>query len=180
MRKLSLLVVTVTILAGNVVAQGHKKKSSAGHVTASISPEIAAAAKAAAATGCDASLWQHVYHWARLHVVEKCIVVTGTIRHTKKENDGDDHIQLALDPEFSALLNARNKSAQHESLVIEPVCQGPVSQPDAVAACRDFHSPVTIPTHGDKVRVVGSFVFDAEANHGWMEIHPVSRIEVIH
>jgi hypothetical protein len=168
------------MLAGVVFAQGHKKKSSAGHVTASIPASITAAAKAAAATGCDASLWQHVYHKARLHVVEKCIEVTGTIHHTKPEAEGDDHTQLALDSPFVGLLNDRNKSAQANSLVIEPVCQGPVTQPDAVTACRDFHSPVSIPAHGDKVKVVGSFVFDAESGHGWMEVHPVSSIEVMH
>jgi len=38
-------------------------------------------------------------------VVEKCSAVTGTIHHVKREADGDDHIQLKLDPEFPDLLN---------------------------------------------------------------------------
>jgi hypothetical protein len=117
-----------------------------------------------------------VYFKARLHIVEGCIAVTGTIRHIKREADGDDHIQLAVDPEFSKLLNERNKTAQADSLILEPICQGSVTQEDAEAACRDFHSPVEVPKAGSKVRVVGSYVFDSQ--QGWMEIHPVSSIEV--
>ena len=165
---------------GLLVSQGQPKKSKAGHGSASVSAQISTAAHSAVASGCDTQLWTHVYHKARLHVVEQCIAVTGTIRHVKREADGDDHIQLTLDPEFVALLNDRNKSAQADSLVIEPVCQNQVTQADALASCRDFHSPITVPANGDKVRVVGSFVLDAEPNHGWMEIHPVSNIELLH
>jgi len=172
------LVAVLVCSVGAVVAQPHKKKSSAGHATPGVSGQIRTAAKAAVTTGCDAELWTHVYHKARLHVVEQCIAVTGVIRHIKPEADGDDHVQLTLNPEFSGLLNARNKSAQSNSLVVEPVCQGLCTQPDALASCRDFHSPVTVPADGTKVRIVGSFVLDGEANHGWMEIHPVSSIEV--
>jgi len=154
--------------------------ASAQTQTAPIPAEITSAAHSAVTTGCDAELWQHVYHPARLQVVEKSIEVTGTIHHIKRETDGDDHIQLKLDPEFQKLLNDRNKTAQAGSLVIEPVCQGPDTQPDAEAACRDFHSPVDVPTaKGAKVKVMGSFVFDGEPDHGWMEIHPVTQITVI-
>jgi len=113
-----------------------------------------------------------------LHVMEGCIAVTGAIRHIKREADGDDHIQLAVDPEFAKLLNERNKTAQGDSLILEPVCQGPPVLAEAHAACRDFHSPVSVPAAGDKIRVVGSYVLDTES--GWMEIHPVSSIEVRH
>lgn len=179
MRKLFLLVFTLSVVGGVLVAQAHKKHR-AGHATVRISPAMIAAAKAAVTTGCDTSLWDHVYHKARLHVIQPCVEVTGTIRHAKKEADGDDHIQLTVDSPFDELLNGRNKSAQSNSLVVEPVCQGPVTQADAIVACRDFHSPVTVPLSGLKVKVVGSLVYDAEANHGWMEIHPVTSIEVIH
>jgi hypothetical protein len=102
--------------------------------------------------------------------------VTGTIHHTKPEADGDDHIQLRVDSQFADLLNDKNKTVQANSLIIEPVCQGPVTQADALAACRDFHSPVEVPAKGTKVRVLGRFVLDTEAGHGWTEIHPVTSI----
>lgn len=135
-----------------------------------------AAAQSAAAQGCEASLMEHVYHPARLQMIAPCIEVTGTILDIKHEADGDDHIQLQLDPQFQNLLDSYNKSEQNNSLVLEPVCQGMVTQADAMAACRDFHSPVQVPAEGAKVRVLGRFVLDQEADHGWTEIHPVTRI----
>lgn len=151
-------------------------KFRASPAPAGVTEEVSTAAKTAATSGCNAELWDHVYRKSRLHIVEDCIAVTGTIRHIKREADGDDHIQLAVDPEFSKLLNERNKTAQGNTLVLEPICQGPVTQEDAEAACRDFHSAVEAPKAGSKVRVVGSYVLDAA--QGWMEIHPVSSIEV--
>jgi hypothetical protein len=46
-----------------------------------------------------------VYKDKRLTRIQQCIEVTGTIHRTKKENDGDDHIQLKVDPQFAGLLN---------------------------------------------------------------------------
>jgi hypothetical protein len=138
---------------------------------------IQAAAQSAAAQGCDASLLKHVYNPRRLQMIQPCIEVTGTIFHIKPEADGDDHIQLRVDPQFEILLNQLNKSEQADSLILEPVCQGLVTQLDAIAACRDFHSPVEVPAQGTRVRVLGRFVLDREADHGWTEIHPVTRIK---
>lgn len=147
-----------------------------GAEQAAVTEEMSTAAEGAATSGCNPELWDHVYRKTRLHIVKGCIAVTGTIRDIKREGDGDDHIQLAVDPEFSKLLNERNKTAQGDTLIIEPICKGPVTQQDAEAACRDFHSAVDVPKAGTKVRVVGSYVLDIP--QGWMEIHPVSSIEV--
>lgn len=156
--------------------------SNAKHGTSAkpkVDPALAAAAKPLATTGCDDTLWQHVYHPQRLVVVEKCISVTGTIHHGKKEPDGDEHIQVQVDSAFSGLLNDKNNTVQQSSLVIEPICQNAVTQTDAMAACRDFHSDVDIPKKGERVRVLGSYVWDTESGHGWMEIHPVTKIDII-
>jgi hypothetical protein len=168
--------------------QWHSIEQEAGDGTSPSSGELTPAALAlsakapaglAPATGCDASLWDHVYHPQRLRVLSKCISVTGVIRHIKQEADGDYHIQVRLDPQFAKLTNARNLSAQAASLVVEPVCQTQVTQADAQEACRDFHSPVRVPGEGTHVRIKGSYVLDAEPGHGWMEIHPVTSIDVI-
>jgi len=140
-----------------------------------VTEEMSAAAQAVTASGCNAELWSHVYHKARLHIVHACIAVTGTIKHIKREADGDRHIQLAVDPEFSKLLNERNRTAQADTLIVEAICQAPTTQEAAEVACRDFHSAVEIPPAGTKVRVVGAYVLDIP--QGWMEIHPVSHIE---
>jgi len=156
-----------------VAGQGPSSKPK--HSKPKIDPALVAAAKPLVTPGCDESLLQHIYNPQRLQVVEKCIAVTGTIHHVKKEPDGDEHIQLTLDPDFSGLLNERN-SAQATCLVVEPICQNSVTQSDAMAACRDFHSDVDIPKKGAHVRVLGSYVWDTESGHGWMEIHPVTSI----
>jgi hypothetical protein len=150
--------------------------AAAAKAKASVDPALAAAAKEFQATGCDASLWKHVYNPQRLIVVEPCISVTGTIHHVKREADGDDHIQLQLDPQYARLLNDRNKTAQADCLILEPICQNPVTQPDAIKACRDFHSPVEVPGGHVHVKVLGSYVLDSEAGNGWMEIHPVTSM----
>ena len=160
---------------GQAPKTSHSAKSKATQPSG-VPAAFKAAAKNFAADGCDASLWQHVYHPQRLKVVEKCIAVTGTIHHVKREADGDDHIQLTLDPGFPGLLNDKNTQVQAGCLIVEPVCQGPVTQADAQAACRDFHSTVEVFPKGKHVRILGSYVLDSEADHGWMEIHPVTAI----
>jgi hypothetical protein len=172
----SILVVCCVLSIGSQTTHKKAGTTKTGASTGTVSAEIKAAAHDAAATGCDDTLWKHVYHPARLKVVEKCIEVTGTIFHIKKEADGDDHIQVKVDPPFDKLLNDRNKTAQAGSLVVEPVCEGPVTQADAMAACRDFHSPVRLPKDGMQVKILGAFVLDTEADHGWTEIHPVTSI----
>ena len=176
----------LVLTAGNLPASQtgsaprHARARRAAHAT-TVDSALATVAKQFVATGCDDSLWEHVYHPRRLAVVEKCIAVTGTIHHVKKEADGDEHIQLQLDSQFEGLLNDRNRTAQASCLILEPVCQNPISQADAVEACREFHSAVELPTEKHAhVKVLGSYVLDTEKpGHGWMEIHPVTRIEVV-
>ena len=148
------------------------KKTSAPVVPA----DLKKAAQPFIAQGCNQALWKHVYKPARLVVVEPCISVAGTIHHTKREADGDDHIQLTLDSQYAGLLNDKNNTVQAASLVIEPICQWPAIQPDAIKPCRDFHSGVDIPQKDKHVKVLGSYVLDSEIDHGWMEIHPVTSI----
>ena len=128
---------------------------------------------------CDQSLWDHIYHPSRLQVNDPCITVTGTIQSIRTERDGDLHIRLKLDPEFTNLLNDGNlaplPAGQSGNLVVEPVCQGTVTQADAMAACQDFHQDISVPTVGTHVTVTGTYVLDSQ--HGWMEIHPVTSIE---
>src|SRR5260370_19501612 len=99
--------------------------------------------------------------------------VTGTSVLKRPEKDGDIHIQLKL---ALPLLDAENKSRQGGNLVLEPICVGPVTQADAIQPCQGLTNPVAIPKKGDHVAVTGTFVHDVEGGHGWMEIHPVTRI----
>jgi hypothetical protein len=144
----------------------------------------------AAAVGafCDPSLWNHVYAGDphrfskpkdRLQVIQDCVTVTGTIFTAKPEKDGDFHIRLKVDPQYASMLNAKNRSGQLGSLVVEPVCMNPVTQRDTIQqhACDGFAQHVYTPDMlHQHVRVVGAYVTDME--HGWNEIHPVTWISI--
>lgn len=137
---------------------------------------------------CDDSLWDHVYNPQRLIVKQKCIEVTGTIVDAtngkqsdgvRHEADGDTHGWLQVDPQFSNLLNAGNKSSEGGNLVFEIVCKFRVTQADAVASCpSSYQSLLQLPPVGSHVQIVGSYVQDT--NHAkWMEIHPVTSITIL-
>ena len=127
---------------------------------------------------CDDSLMQHVYHPNRLVVRRGCIAVTGKIMSETPEKDGDIHMRLQLDPgQGMDLINQKNNSMQHGFLVFEPLCQKKPTQPDAKAACKNFKQNITVPPVGTRVKVTGMHMFDAD--HGWLEIHPVTTIEAL-
>jgi len=126
---------------------------------------------------CDPTLWNHVYNPARLQIIDKCKTVSGTIDSIKVEQDGDFHIRLRVDPQFAAMINSANVNGQFGDLVLEPICQNPVMQPDAIASCENFHQSINIPKVGSHVTVTGSYVHDLE-HGGWAEIHPVSNISI--
>ena len=64
-------------------------------------------------------------------------------------------------------------------MVLEPVCIGKVTQKSALGICDNYVNNVYIPKKGEHVRVTGSYVLDTERGHGWREIHPVTKIEMI-
>ena len=126
---------------------------------------------------CDSTLWLHVYNPSRLKIYQSCITATGTITKIKEEDDGDRHMLLDLDPGQEKLLNESNKIDKKGYLVIEVVCANKVHDKKAKSACEGFSNKIQIPNVGDHVRITGSHVLDT--HNGWMEIHPVSSIEVI-
>ncbi len=127
---------------------------------------------------CDQSLWKHVYNPQRLQIVDPCKTVSGVIESKRVEADGDYHIRLKLDPQFSSLVNAANLKGQYGDLVVEPICMNRVTQTDAMSACHGFRQSIDIPAVGTHVQVTGSYVLDKE--HGkWAEIHPVTYITKI-
>jgi hypothetical protein len=80
-----------------------------------------------------------------------------------------------VDSEFASMINTANVNRQFGDLVLEPICQNPVTQSDAIAACANFHQNINIPPVGTHVTVTGSYVLDH--GHGvWAEIHPVASI----
>jgi hypothetical protein len=124
---------------------------------------------------CDQTLWNHIYNPTRLQVVEPCKTVTGTVDTVRIEQDGDFHIRLRVDPQYAGMIKSANVNGQFGDLVLEPICQNPVTQPDAIAACDNFHQNINIPQVGTHVTVTGSYVHDLD-HGGWSEIHPVTSV----
>lgn len=114
------------------------------------------------------------------------MTVTGTVAYIPDENDGDVHVDLALQTNESRLLNQANYAHQDGQLVTEIV---PADQP----GCTPGQPPrptegtysyglcsgadVATPLVGEQVAVTGPYVLDAD--HGWMEIHPVWSITIV-
>jgi hypothetical protein len=117
---------------------------------------------------------QYVYHSSRLRILQSCIRVSGVVRASRIENDGDIHLQLALDPPYQHLLEPAN-SLEQGDLVVEPVCVALPIQPDALDTCVADAQPLTLlPTIGQHVWMEGRYVLDLE--HGsWAELHPLYR-----
>jgi len=128
---------------------------------------------------CDTTLWTHVYHSYRLVIHNDCMTVTGHIYGTPySEADGDYHIRLAVDAQFTGLLNASNTSSEDGCLVCEPVCVVTPTQTDAITPCAGYTNGVYLPNAGEYVAVTGPYVTDND--HGWNELHPVTSIVIYH
>jgi hypothetical protein len=117
----------------------------------------------------------HVYHAYRLHLIDPCKTVSGTIVAIRSEADGDYHVLLALDSQYSSLLRSANYSGEHGDLVLEPICQHSITQADAVGPCSGPVSNVPIPPIGTHVSATGSYVYDLD-HGGWAELHPLFEI----
>jgi hypothetical protein len=140
-------------------------------------PPTRLASQQATATQCDQNLWQYVYHPDRLQVLNPCLSVTGVVDEVRNEPDGDFHIRFHLDQQFASLLNQMNISGQQGDLVLEPICQGKVTQADAVQPCKPYAGPHFQPQVGQRYLVWGAHVNDTV--HGWNELHPVSSMQPI-
>src|SRR6266567_5829046 len=137
--------------------------------------------------GCDESLWAHTYHEQRLQVIERCASVTGIVidaSHGKNkdgcrhEADGDGHCFLKLDPSQEKYINEMNVKNENGMLVFEPECRYRVTQEDAKQACKNWKQGLRLAPIGAHVRITGAAVLDTQ--HGHLEIHPLTSIEVIH
>jgi len=127
------------------------------------------------ASGCDSSIWNHVYDPDRLQVLHECIEATGTITERNADEDGDEHMLLKLDKGQKDLLRKKNYTKKEGCLVVEVVCVNNITRKRAKGACDGYVNNVQLPNVGDHVRVTGSYVNDS--HNGWTEIHPVSKIE---
>jgi hypothetical protein len=125
-----------------------------------VSPLPARTTPSSTSSACESDPHAGVYRPERLEVIDPCASVSGTVRYTELESDGDTHVGLTVDPPFTDHLNIWNHIWQQGQLLVE-----------IVPANRDS---VSVPAVRSHVTVVGPYVLDRA--HGWMEIHPTWSI----
>jgi len=132
---------------------------------------------AAITCGDPDSIESHIYNPDRLVVYKNCVTVSGIVDRVIVENDGDYHIRLRLDPPYRNLTNNVNNEQQYGDLVLEIVCANTVYQQDAIDACQNYTSHVTVPQENHHIVATGPYVLDID--HGWTEIHPVFSLTIV-
>lgn len=150
--------------SSHAVATSPKRPTPATHSVAHRRPASHASGgtrpkRAGRPAGCTApgDLLAGVYHPYRLRVLAACRRASGIVMTVRHEQDGDLHIDLALDPGSRGLTNDVNRSAQRGALVVEFMARD------------GGHLPA--PRVGDHVTLTGAWVNDTD--HGWNELHPV-------
>jgi len=111
------------------------------------------------------SISSHVYNPYRLNVVQSCITASGVVDNVLQEADGDYHVRLALDSQYSNLTNAGNQH-QYGDLVVEIICALPITQSDAVSACQNYTNNITIPSINDHITVTGPYILNMDYYDG--------------
>ena len=98
-----------------------------------------------------------------LKVLSNCEEVIGTVKHTKKMNDGDYKFALKVRDQYKDLLNKISNKKTGGYLMVEIVPKDQKNNKDVVK-----------PKTGDKVDVWGAWVTDKPK--GWHEIHPAWKV----
>jgi len=123
------------------------------------------------------SISSHVYNPSRLNVIKPCVTASGVVENVFEEADGDYHLRLALDSQYSNLTNSANDQYQYGDLVVEIICELPITQSDAVSACQNYANTITIPSVNDQITLTGPYVLDTDHSN-WAEIHPFYTLTI--
>ncbi len=123
------------------------------------------------------SISSHVYNPSRLQTIKPCIIASGTVEDKRMEADGDYHILVLLDSQYSNLTNQANVDHQNGWLVVEIICALHVNQTDAIAPCMNYTNTIPIPNISQHVTFSGPYVLDSD-HYYWAEVHPVYSLTI--
>ncbi|HRI27087.1 MAG TPA: hypothetical protein PK239_03845 [Chitinophagales bacterium] len=126
---------------------------------------------------CNNGLWQHIHNPARLIIIEPCVTLTGKVKGVHTSPDGDIHLRIAMDRNTRLPINFYNYIARGGCIVAEIICGKPAKSSKGKISCMGYQNALTIPKRGSSVSITGSYVLDT--NHGWREIHPVTKLEIL-
>jgi hypothetical protein len=107
--------------------------------------------------------WNYMKNDDRLVLLKNNVTRTGIVQKVYSEVDGDIHIYLKV----------AGDSVRKDStvLIVEMICVKQTTQ------CKDYINSLPKPKKGQKIRVMGDWVFDSK--HKWYEIHPVKTLVII-
>ncbi len=123
------------------------------------------------------SISSHIYNPGRLQTLKSCINASGIVADKRTEADGDYHILVQLDSQYSNLTNQANVDRQNGWLVVEIICALHVNQTDAIAPCMNYTNTIPIPNRGQHITFSGPYVLDRE-HYYWAEVHPVYSMTI--
>src|SRR5437660_12137319 len=123
------------------------------------------------------SISSHVYNPYRLQIIKSCITASGVVDNVLQEADGDYHVRLALDSQYTNLTNNANDQYQYGDLVVEIICALPITQSDAVSACQNYTNNIVVPSINDHITLTGPYVLDTDHSN-WAEIHPAYTLTI--
>lgn len=131
------------------------------------------------ALGCrDGNPLSGVPDHDQLKVIDRCQIVTGMVDSITSQPDGDLHIALKPDTQYTSYLSTGNRENQNGELLAEAICENEPNQTVQKADCSGFVLPnFEIPKVGDHITVVGPYVNDL--TNGWSEIHPIWKLEIL-
>jgi hypothetical protein len=114
-----------------------------------------------------------------LQVLDPCRHAVGQVVSVVPEDDGDYHVWIVLDSEYSNLMNAENHFQGKPTMLAEivPDCPANSPPPDSSAADKCPPTKLTVPTAGQRIAIDGPWVLDT--NHGWREIHPADTLVIL-
>ena len=115
-----------------------------------------------AASGCRSNPLANVWSPSRLKVISPCTTVTGTVRSTAKQGDGDYHVEITLDS--GGRIRGEIVPAD------QPGCTP--GQPVRYGTCSGAN--IATPKAGSHITLTGPKVKDTRT--GGTEIHPMWQV----
>lgn len=115
-----------------------------------------------AASGCRSNPMANVWSPSRLKMISPCTTVSGTVRSTAKQGDGDYHVEITLDS--GGRIRGEIVPAD------EPGCTP--GKPVQYGTCTGAH--IATPKAGSHIVVTGPKVKDTR--NGGLEIHPMWQV----
>lgn len=122
---------------------------------------------------CNPDLVKHTYDLSRFTLLSpSCRAVTGIVKGTATEVDGDVHVAMVPDSGQSGLSPLENGK-----LIVEIICKTTPQKTAAKKACGSYRSGIKVPAVGSHISAVGRFVKDNPPDH--VELHPLTSITVL-